>query len=159
MKQASRIAILVVALAAIAACGDATPDPTSAGVSASLSAGSVFDAVGTWKMVAEDCEGFPVKSEFVNTTQTVVGDIQTFATDGDGNAEFDSNGDGNNEFVVVIPSEGTLDTVTGSYILCYSSTLSECPIKCTGTVSASNRVDLSCSKSTGGALCSISLQK
>lgn len=149
MKHAPRITVLLVALIAIAACGDATPDPTNTGVSASLSASAVFDAAGTWKVVSNDCTGFPLPEQFDNSVKSVSNDIQTFQV---GGFQADNN-------VIVLPSEGTLNAQTGAYKLCYSSELSDCSINCTGTVSASNHVDLNCNKPNGDLICKMTLQK
>lgn len=149
MKHGPRIAVLVVAIAAITACGDATPDPTSTGVSASLSAAAVFDAAGTWKVASSDCTTIPVPGQFENSVNGVTSDIQTFSVPG-----FQADNG-----VIVVPSEGTLNALTGAYKLCYSSTLSDCQVNCTGTVDASNHVDLNCTKPNGDLICKMALQK
>lgn len=148
MKHVNRIAVLMFAAASITACGDATSDSTPSGVSASLSAAAVFDAAGTWKVESDTCGVIPVPDQFDNVTQSVSNDIQSFWVS-----------DFREDNVVVFPSEGTLDAQTGAYTLCYSSSRSDCQMKCTGTVDAANHVDLNCNKPNGDLICTMVLQK
>lgn len=152
MKHLSHIAVVMVAVAAMAACGDATTDPENAGVSASLSASAVFDAAGTWKVVSNDCTSFPLPEQFDNSVKDVSSDIQTFQTQ-----SFQGLLDDHD--VIVLPSEGTLNAQTGAYKLCYSSELSNCQINCAGTVDAANHVDLNCNKPNGDLICKMVLKK
>lgn len=149
MKHAPGIAVLMFAIVAITACGDATPDPTGAGASASLSASAVFDAAGTWKVESHTCTTFPVPGQFENSVNGVSNDVQTFQV---GAFQTDNN-------VIVLPSEGTLNAQSGAYKLCYSSDLSDCQVNCTGTVDAVNHVDLNCNKPNGDLICTMALQK
>ncbi len=150
MKHISHTAILIFAMAAFTACGDATPDPTSSGVSANLSAAAVFDAAGTWKAESNTCS-VPVPSQFANSVTSTSNDVQTFSVPG-----FQTDGPGT---IVTLPSEGTLNAQTGAYTLCYSSDLTDCQMKCTGIVDAANHVDLNCNKSNGDLICTMALQK
>lgn len=152
MKHVPRITVLLVALTTIIACGDAAPDPTNTGVSASLSAFAVFDASGIWKVVSNDCKGFPLPGQFENSVKNTSSDIQTFQTQ-----SFQALLD--DQAVIVLPSEGTLDAQTGAYKLCYSSELSDCQVSCTGTVNAENHVDLNCNKPNGDLICKMALKK
>lgn len=149
MKHAHRLAILILGVAAMTACGDATTDPTPSGASASLSTAAVFDAAGAWKAESNTCGEIPVPSQFENSVQSVASDVQIFKVPG-------FQGDNG---VVVLPSEGTLDAKTGAYKLCYSSELSDCQMNCSGTVDTANHVDLNCTKPNGDSICKMGLQK
>ncbi len=148
MKHVLHIAVLVLAMATMTACGDATPDSTNSGASANLSAGAVFDAAGTWKMESTTCASFPVPAQFQNMVQSLASNVQTFATD-----TTQAGG------VIVSPSEGTLDTQSGAYVLCYTSTLAKCTVSCTGTVDGANRVSLACNNANDNSTCAIVLNK
>lgn len=150
MKKSLHITALIFVVAAISACGDATPDPTSSGVSANLSAAATFDVAGTWKIESTTCST-PLPSQFENSVTSTSNDVQTFSVPG-----FQTGGPGT---IVVLPSEGTLNAQTGAYTLCYSSDLTDCQMKCTGTVDAANHVDLNCNKPNGDLICKMALQK
>jgi hypothetical protein len=122
------------------------------GVSASLSASAVFDAAGTWKVVSNDCSGFPLPDQFENSVIDTVNDVQTFSVPGFLDEE-------TGVPVAVTPSEGTLNAQTGAYKLCYSSEISDCQVNCTGTVDAANHVDLNCNKPNGDLICKMTLKK
>lgn len=143
-----KLFFIIPVLAATCACGDATPDSTPAAASLSLPVGAKFDAAGTWKTQSTTCASLPVLTQFENTIQAVSGNVQTFAV------PFAMVGN-----LGVTASEGTLDTQTGAYTLCYTSSLSDCGVQCTGTVDASNHVTLACNVIATNGACTIDLQK
>lgn len=130
------------------ACGGVSPDTNPASASISLPVGALFDAAGTWNTESTTCASFPVPTQFDTTIQGIAGNVQTFTVG--------ASTVGN---VVILPSEGTLDTQTGAYMLCYGSSQSECGVQCTGTVDVSNRVTLACNVIANNGACTIVLQK
>lgn len=148
MRYTLNVVAVMFAALVISACGDATPDPASPTANASLSAGAIFDAAGIWTTESTTCAGFPVPAQFQNSVQSLAGNVQTFVTD---ITQADS--------MIVAPSEGTLDTQSGAYVLCYTATLANCTLSCTGTVDAENRASLSCTNANNGSTCTIVLHK